>query len=165
MDDVAAGEGRLALVTGVTGYIGGRLVPELLAAGFRVRALARRPEVLRDRPWTGDVEVVQADASDRDDVLAALEGVDVAYYLIHAMSAGGQFSAKDRRTARTFARAAAERGVRRIVYLGGLHPEGEELSTHLESRREVGEILLDSPSRRRCCRRRSSSVRGRPASR
>ena len=145
MSDVAAGEGRLALVTGVTGYIGGRLVPELLEAGFRVRAMARRPEALRDRPWIGDVEVVQADASDAEQVGAALEGVDVAYYLIHAMSAGGHFSAKDRRTARTFARAAAEQGVSRVVYLGGMHPEGEELSTHLESRREVGEILLDSP--------------------
>jgi len=138
-------EGRLALVTGVTGYIGGRLVPELLAAGFRVRAMARRPEQLRDRPWIDDVEIVQADASDAAQVTSALEGVDVAYYLIHAMSAGGGFSAKDRRTARTFARAANESGVGRIVYLGGLHPDGEELSTHLESRREVGEILLDAP--------------------
>jgi uncharacterized protein YbjT (DUF2867 family) len=145
MGDVVAGEGRLALVTGVSGYIGGRLVPELLAAGFRVRAMARRPEVLRDRPWIDDVEVVTADASDRDQVLAALEGVDVAYYLIHAMNGGRHFSSADRRTARTFARAAAERHVNRIVYLGGMHPEGEELSTHLESRREVGEILLDSP--------------------
>ena len=154
MSDIAAGEGRLALVTGVTGYIGGRLVPELLEAGFRVRAMARRPEALRDRPWIEDVEVVQADASDAGQVTAALEGVDVAYYLIHAMSGGGHFSSKDRRTARTFARAAAEQGLSRVVYLGGMHPEGEELSTHLESRREVGEILLDSPSRRRCCRRR-----------
>ncbi len=145
MSDIAAGDGRLALVTGVTGYIGGRLVPELLEAGFRVRALARRPEALRDRPWIGDVEVVQADASDAGQVRAALAGVDVAYYLIHAMSAGGAFPARDRRTARTFARAAAEEDVQRIVYLGGLHPEGEDLSTHLESRREVGEILLDAP--------------------
>ncbi|WP_432561177.1 SDR family oxidoreductase [Kineococcus sp. SYSU DK003] len=145
MEHVATGEGRVALVTGVTGYIGGRLVPELLAAGFTVRAMARRPELLRDRPWIDDVEVVQADASDADQVAAALEGVDVAYYLIHAMSAGGHFSSTDRRTARTFARAAAARRVGRIVYLGGLHPEDEELSTHLESRREVGEILLDGP--------------------
>lgn len=145
LDDVLAGNGRLALVTGVTGYIGGRLVPELLQAGFRVRALARRPEQLRDRPWIDEVEVVGADASDREQVSAALEGVDVAYYLIHAMSGGSSFAAKDRRTARTFARAAADQGVRRIVYLGGLHPEDEDLSTHLESRREVGEILLDAP--------------------
>ncbi|WP_369069743.1 SDR family oxidoreductase [Kineococcus terrestris] len=135
---------RLALVTGVSGYIGGRLVPELLQAGFRVRAMARRPEALRDRPWIDDVEVVQADAADAEQVRAALAGVDVAYYLIHAMSSGSQFSSKDRRTARTFARASKAQGVGRLVYLGGLYPEGEELSTHLESRREVGEILLDS---------------------
>ncbi|WP_166612537.1 SDR family oxidoreductase [Kineococcus indalonis] len=143
--EVGDGGGRLALVTGVSGYIGGRLVPELLAAGFRVRAVARRPEALRDRPWIGRVEVVGADASDADAVRAALEGVDVAYYLIHAMSSGAAFSAKDRRTARTFARAATAQRVGRVVYLGGLYPEGEELSTHMESRREVGEILLDSP--------------------
>ncbi|WP_432506640.1 SDR family oxidoreductase [Kineococcus arenarius] len=143
--EVGDGAGRLALVTGVSGYIGGRLVPELLAAGFRVRAVARRPEVLRDRPWIGDVEVVRADASDAGAIAEALRGVDVAYYLIHAMSGGGSFSAKDRRTARTFARAAAAQRVGRVVYLGGLYPEDEELSTHLESRREVGEILLDSP--------------------
>ncbi|MCI2240017.1 SDR family oxidoreductase [Paenibacillus sp. TRM 82003] len=139
------GRGRLALVTGVSGYIGGRLVPELLAAGFRVRAVARRPEVLRDRPWIGRVEVVRADASDAEEITEALRGVDVAYYLIHAMSSGGPFSAKDRRTARTFARAATAQAVDRVVYLGGLYPEDEDLSTHLESRREVGEILLDSP--------------------
>ncbi|MFB9378299.1 SDR family oxidoreductase [Kineococcus gynurae] len=139
------GAGRLALVTGVTGYIGGRLVPVLLENGFRVRALARRPESLRDRPWIDDVEVVQGDASDPEQLRPALEGVDVAYYLIHAMSGGDHFSSRDRRTARTFARAAAEAGVGRMIYLGGLYPEGEELSTHLESRREVGEILLDSP--------------------
>ena len=140
-----SGDGRLALVTGVSGYIGGRLVPELLEAGFRVRAMARRPEVLRDRPWSGQVEVVRADATDPQAVARALEGVDVAYYLIHAMSGGGSFSAVDRRTARTFARAATAQRVGRIVYLGGLFPDDEELSTHMESRREVGEILLDSP--------------------
>ncbi|WP_337059405.1 SDR family oxidoreductase [Kineococcus sp. G2] len=143
--EVGDGRGRLALVTGVSGYIGGRLVPELLAAGFRVRAVARRPEELRDRPWAERVELVRADAADPEGTGAALEGVDVAYYLIHAMSSGASFSATDRRTARTFARAAAARGVGRVVYLGGLFPEGEELSTHMESRREVGEILLDSP--------------------
>ena len=145
ISNVPAGDGRLALVTGVTGYIGGRLVPELLAHGFRVRAVARHPEALRDRPWIDEVEVVQADASDPGQIAGALEGVDVAYYLIHAMSAGKNFSSKDRRTARTFSRAAAHAEVGRVVYLGGLYPEDEELSTHLESRREVGEILLDGP--------------------
>ncbi len=131
-------------VTGVTGYVGGRLVPELLAAGHRVRALARNPTRLRGRPWHDDVEVVQADASDLVEIRAALAGADVAYYLIHSLGSGRRFEARDRRTALTFAQAAREAGVRRIVYLGGLYPEGEALSPHLESRKEVGEILLAS---------------------
>ncbi|WP_432494102.1 SDR family oxidoreductase [Kineococcus gypseus] len=143
--EVGDGAGRLALVTGATGYIGGRLVPELLEAGYRVRAVARRPEVLRDRPWASRVEVVGADASDAVSTGEALRGVDVAYYLVHAMSDGASFPAADRRTARTFARAAAAQRVGRIVYLGGLHPDDEDLSRHMESRREVGEILLDAP--------------------
>ncbi len=134
----------LAAVTGVTGYVGGRLVPELLAAGYRVRALARHPERLRGRPWYDDVEVVEADASDLDALRPALAGADVAYYLIHSLGSGRRFEQRDRRTALAFARAAREAAVGRIVYLGGLHPEGEELSPHLASRTEVGEILLAS---------------------
>lgn len=144
---LARGDGRLALVTGVTGYVGGRLVPELLATGWRVRALARHPESLRDRPWFDDVEVVRADAGDLDAVRAALDGVHVAYYLIHAIGSGPRFEATDRQVARVFGRAAREAGVRRIVYLGGLYPagpQGEDLSPHLSSRKEVGEILLAS---------------------
>ncbi len=131
-------------VTGVTGYVGGRLVPELLAAGHRVRALARNPGRLRGRPWYDEVEPVEADAADLEQIRGALQGVDVAYYLIHSLGTGQQFEATDRATALTFARAAREAGVRRIVYLGGLHPEGEELSPHMASRKEVGEILLAS---------------------
>jgi uncharacterized protein YbjT (DUF2867 family) len=138
------GGGRLALVTGVTGYIGGRLVPELLAAGWRVRALARHPETLRDRPWFVDVDVVKADAGDPVAVRTAMAGVDVAYYLIHALGTGSRFESTDRRTALVFGQAARESGVGRIVYLGGLYPEGEVLSRHLDSRKEVGEILLAS---------------------
>lgn len=134
----------LAAVTGVTGYVGGRLVPELLAAGYRVRALARNPDRLAGRPWAADVEPVEADAADAAQIKAALEGVDVAYYLIHSLGSGRTFEARDRRTALTFAQAAREAGVRRIVYLGGLHPSGQELSPHLASRTEVGEILLAS---------------------
>ena len=134
--------GPLVAVTGVTGYVGGRLVPELLAAGYRVRAIARNPARLRGRPWFGDVEAVAADAGDPDQIAAALAGVDVAYYLIHAIGSGGRFEARDRRTALTFARAAREAGVGRIVYLGGLVPGGEDLSPPLESRAEVGAILL-----------------------
>lgn len=134
----------LAAVTGVTGYVGGRLVPELLAAGYRVRALARHPDRLRDRPWYDAVEVVAADAAEPEQITAALEGTDVAYYLIHSLGTGRTFEERDRRTAQTFADAARATGVGRVVYLGGLTPEGEELSPHLASRTEVGEILLAS---------------------
>ena len=140
----AADVSRLALVTGVTGYIGGRLVPELLAAGWRVRALARHAQRLRDRPWFADVDVVEGDADDPAVLRRALDGVDVAYYLLHSLGSGPRFESTDRHTAREFARAAREARVRRLVYLGGLYPEGEDLSRHLDSRREVGEILLAS---------------------
>ncbi len=131
-------------VTGVTGYVGGRLVPELLAAGHTVRALARQPSRLAARPWADRVELVRADAGVLDEIRTALTGVDVAYYLVHSLGSGLRFEARDRRTALTFAQAAREAGVRRIVYLGGLHPDVADLSPHLESRKEVGEILLAS---------------------
>lgn len=131
------------LVTGATGYIGGRLVPELLAAGYDVRVLARHPERIASRDWSGDVDVVEGDATSRDDLRRALDGIDVAYYLIHALGAGSGFAERDRSTARGFAVVAREVGVGRVVYLGGLYPEGEKLSPHLESRREVEQILLD----------------------
>lgn len=142
-EEGSGAQAPLVLVTGATGYIGGRLVPELLAAGYRVRAMARRPQSLDPREWREQVEVVQADAQDRESLARAMDGVDVAYYLIHALGSGASFEARDRETARTFSVAAREAGVRRVVYLGGLHPEGE-LSPHLESRKEVGEILLAS---------------------
>jgi len=143
-DGRPATDAPLVAVTGVTGYVGGRLVPELLAAGYRVRALARHPERLRGRPWYDDVEVVAADAAEPEQIRAALDGVDVAYYLIHSLGSGRTFEERDRRTAQVFAQAAAAAGVGRIVYLGGLYPEGEKLSPHLASRTEVGEILLAS---------------------
>jgi uncharacterized protein YbjT (DUF2867 family) len=150
-DDVApsataAPPGRLpvALVTGATGYIGGRLVPELLAAGFRVRAMARGASRLRDRDWVERVDVVEADATDASAVLRALQGVDVAYYLLHALATGRDFAARDRATADTFAAQARAAGVRRIVYLGGLHASSGPTSPHLRSRAEVGDILLAS---------------------
>ncbi|HEY0214802.1 MAG TPA: NAD(P)H-binding protein, partial [Cellulomonas sp.] len=143
-DGMPRPDAPLVAVTGVTGYVGGRLVPELLAAGYRVRALARHPERLRGRPWYPDVEVVQADASDAEQTRDALQGADVAYYLIHSLGTGRRFEQRDRDTARTFGRAAREAGVGRLIYLGGLAPENEELSPHLASRTEVGEILLDS---------------------
>ncbi|MEU9037060.1 SDR family oxidoreductase [Streptomyces sp. NPDC048352] len=139
--------GELCLVTGATGYIGGRLVPELLDAGYRVRALARSPERLRDHPWAVRVETARGDVTDRDALDAALRGVDVAYYLVHALTAGPGFEERDREAARLFAERARLAGVRRIVYLGGLTPPGlppEGLSPHLRSRAEVGRILLAS---------------------
>ena len=133
------------LVTGASGYIGGRLVPELLAAGHQVRCMARDPGKLADRPWSDDVNVVQADATEPAGVRRALDGVDVAYYLIHSLGTGASFEQRDRVAAQVFAGAARQAGVRRLVYLGGIvsGPPGE-LSPHLRSRGEVGEILLGS---------------------
>ena len=135
---------RLALVTGATGYIGAHLVPALLDAGWRVRVLARHPERL-DPAWRERVEVTAGDAGSADDLGAALDGVQVAYYLLHSMEkSGDDFRGRDKKLAQGFARAASEAGVERIVYLGGLHPEDARLSEHLASRVEVGEILLAS---------------------
>ncbi|MFE9622787.1 SDR family oxidoreductase [Streptomyces sp. NPDC006527] len=141
------GRAPLALVTGATGYIGGRLVPELLAAGLRVRCLARSPERLRDHPWAGEAGIVRGDVTDAASVAEAMRGVDVAYYLVHALGRGKDFEETDRRAARIFGERARSAGVRRIVYLGGLTPAGvpeRELSPHLRSRAEVGRILLGS---------------------
>ncbi|MFF2024709.1 SDR family oxidoreductase [Streptomyces sp. NPDC058171] len=135
------------LVTGASGYIGGRLVPELLDAGHRVRCMARDPAVLRDHPWADRVEPVRADVTDPDTLTAALRDVDVAYYLVHTMGSGSRFERTDRDAARAFGERARAAGVRRIVYLGGLTPAGvpdHALSPHLRSRAEVGRILLDS---------------------
>ncbi len=134
----------LVLVTGATGYIGGRLVPELLAAGLRVRVMARRPRNLADRDWYPQVETVEGDAANQASLTECLRGVDVAYYLIHSLGTGARFEARDRANALTFAAAARTCNVGRIVYLGGLYPEAQELSPHLESRKEVGEIFLAS---------------------
>ncbi|MFI9045710.1 SDR family oxidoreductase [Streptomyces sp. NPDC053427] len=139
--------GDRCLVTGATGYIGGRLVPELLDAGYRVRCLARSPEKLRDHPWAGRVEVVRGDVGDAASVGAAMAGIDVAYYLVHALGTGSGFEETDRTAARIFGAQARAAGVRRLVYLGGLTPSGvpeRELSPHLRSRAEVGRILLAS---------------------
>ncbi|MGB8020523.1 MAG: SDR family oxidoreductase [Candidatus Nanopelagicales bacterium] len=135
--------GRLALVTGATGYVGGRLVPELLAAGLRVRVLARHPDRLRDLPWVDAVEISVGDAADPAAVLTALTDVDIAYYLIHSIGAAPDFHETERRVATTFAAAARSAGVGRIVYLGGISHD-PNLSPHLQSRAEVGRILLAS---------------------
>ncbi len=137
---------RTVLVTGATGYIGGRLVPLLLERGWKVRCLARSARKLEDRPWIGDpdLEVAEGDANDATFMEATLEGCDAAYYLIHSMiAAGGSYRERDRNLASTFAQAAAKAGVGRIVYLGGLGETGEDLSEHLASRREVEQVLRE----------------------
>ncbi|WP_159604240.1 SDR family oxidoreductase [Agromyces humi] len=132
------------LVTGATGYIGGRLVARLVEAGHDVRVLVRRAERLRDVPWAASVDVVEGDLLDRAAVDRAMEDVEVVYYLVHSMGGRGDFEASELAIARNVAASAREHGVGRIVYLGGLHPEGVALSRHLRSRMQVGEILLES---------------------
>jgi len=133
------------LVTGATGYIGGRLVPRLLDQGHDVRILARDPRRIRGREWADRVEVVQADLMDPTSLEGCARGMDAAYYLVHAMEAGGDFARRDREAALNF--CAAVEGLPRLVYLGGILPdtgEGEEpASQHLRSRAEVGRILRE----------------------
>ena len=135
------------LVTGATGYVGGRLVPRLLERGYEVRCMSRDPNRLRLDPWRDRVELAAADATDPEAVLAAARGCDTAFYLIHNMAeAPGNFPEIDRRAATAFREAAAMAGVRRIVYLGGLGSEQQSLSRHLTSRQEVGAILAAGPT-------------------
>lgn len=133
----------VALVTGVTGYIGSQVAQRLLGEGWRVRALVRDahkvPEELRER-----IDVIEGDAHDEASLDRALDAATAAWFLIHSMGNRDVFAEEDRVIAEAFARAAKTAGVRRIVYLGGLHPDGEELSAHLASRVEVGEILMAS---------------------
>ena len=142
--DVEAGTAPRALVLGATGYLGGRLVPRLLNGGYVVRVLARDAHRVAAFDWGSSVEVVEGDATDPKAMAEAARDVDVLYYLVHSMGAGKGFEAADRDAATTVAEAAAAASVGRIVYLGGLHPEGVQLSPHLRSRVEVGQILLDS---------------------
>ncbi|MCW2748584.1 MAG: hypothetical protein JWP10_1726 [Nocardioidaceae bacterium] len=135
---------RKCLVTGATGYVGGRLVPELLKAGYDVRVMVRDVRKAQAHEWSGDVDIAEADATDAQQVAAALEGVDVAYYLLHSIGSGDNFMEIERQIAETFAAESKRQGVQRIIYLGGMDPEGERLSEHLQSRRQVGEILLGS---------------------
>ena len=132
------------LVTGASGYIGGRLIPRLLDKGHTVRAMARTPDKLAGADWHDRVEVVRGDLGDPESLRAAFEGVDVLYYLVHSMGSAKDFEAEEARSARNVVAAAREAGVRRLVYLGGLHPSGTELSPHLRSRAAVGDILLAS---------------------
>jgi uncharacterized protein YbjT (DUF2867 family) len=134
------------LVTGATGYVGGRLVPQLLAAGHHVRVLARHPERLRDRLWSGDVEIISGDAQDEQSLTAAMEGADVAYYLLHSLQEGAGLESAERTMAQAFADAARASSLTRIIYLGGLAPEipATEMSPHMRSRADVGTVLRTS---------------------
>ncbi|GAB4058399.1 SDR family oxidoreductase [Catellatospora paridis] len=139
-----AGNGRQVLVTGATGYIGGRLAPRLIEAGHRVRCLTRSATRLRDVPWAAQAEIVEADVSDHASTRRALRGIEVAYYLVHSLGSPG-FEDLDRRAAQTFADAARQESVRRIVYLGGPAPDRiAGASAHLRSRDEVARILTNS---------------------
>lgn len=133
---------RLTLLTGASGYVGGRLLRALEERRVALRCLARRPEYLKERVGP-ETEVVRGDVLEAESLLGALEGVDVAYYLVHSMGSRGDFEDEDRRGAENFARAARAAGVKRIVYLGGLGRE-PGLSQHLRSRQEVGRVLRDS---------------------
>jgi len=135
----------LALVTGATGYIGGRLVPELLKSGFRVRVLVRHPARLASKTWSDQVEIALGDARDAEAVLRAVTDVDVAYFLLHSLSTDPAFEEEELSVAQIFANACSEKQVKRIVYLGGIiDPREETLSPHLRSRKRVGEVLRSS---------------------
>jgi len=129
------------LVTGATGYIGGRLVPRLLARGHDVRVLARDPDRVAARPWAGEVEIHAGDLEKPDTLAPALRDVEAAYYLVHQMDAGKGFPDRERRAAENFADAA--RDLERVIYLGGLQPQGDRVSSHLSSRAHVGEVLRE----------------------
>jgi len=131
------------LVTGATGYIGGRLVPRLLDAGHTVRCLARDPSRLDGRPWRSRVEVAAGDLLRPETLPDALRDVDAAFYLVHSMRAGGPFEQADVRAARAFAHAAQAAGLRLVVYLGGLGDPAAGLSAHLRSRQATGDALRE----------------------
>jgi uncharacterized protein YbjT (DUF2867 family) len=139
----STGSARRILLTGATGYVGGRLLTQLVARGFAVRCLARNPAHLASRVPVG-VEVVRGDVTNPASLAAAMTGIDVAYYLVHAMGESSGFEAQEAAGARNFAEAARAAGVGRVIYLGGLGDERQDLSPHLRSRHEVGRILRGS---------------------
>jgi uncharacterized protein YbjT (DUF2867 family) len=137
-------EPSLILVSGATGYIGGRLVPRLLDQGYQVRVMVRDPSRLQGRSWLKQVEVVQADVFQPETLCAAMQGVRTAYYLIHTMSDHADFAKRDLVASSNFGDAAYTCGVKHIIYLGGLGDTEADLSGHLRSRIKTGEILRKS---------------------
>ena len=132
------------LVTGATGYVGGRLVPCLLREGYTVRCFVRDAHRLQAQPWSDEVEVAVGDALDADTVPPAMQNIDAVYYLIHSLGAGEDtFEERDRRAATNIREAAEAADVKRIIYLGGMRPKGERQSKHLQSRIETGKVLRE----------------------
>lgn len=129
------------LVTGATGYVGGRLVPRLFEAGYLVRCMVRDQTRLEGRIWRNEVDVVEGDVFEPDTLKAAMSDVDVAFYMIHSMGNEENFHSRDLIAARNFGQAAKETGVGLILYLGGLGDSGSDLSQHLRSRQETGSAL------------------------
>ena len=142
--DASQPERQHILVTGATGYVGGRLVPRLLAAGHRVRCVVRDPERLAGHAWRDQVEVVQGDLMAPEALAPAMQGIDLLYYLVHSLGAGEDFARRDREAALACAATARRMGVRRIIYLGGLGDPDADLSRHLRSRQETGDALRQS---------------------
>ena len=132
---------KLILVTGATGYVGGRLVPRLLESGYRVRVLVRDAQRLQGRPWLGEVEIAEGDVFKPETLSSAVRGVTAAYYLIHSMSGHSDFDERDVTAAQNFGNAAREAGVKQIIYLGGLGDPDADLSPHLRSRQQTGDTL------------------------
>jgi len=133
------------LVTGATGYVGGRLVPQLLEANHKVRVFARNAERLRDYPWVNDVEIIEGDARDEDAVLKSVDDIEVVYFLLHSIVLGDKLSETEDLIANNYATCAKSSGVKRFVYLGGMvSDENVEHSKHLSSRLNVGKILRSS---------------------
>ena len=140
----SSGKPALCLVTGATGYIGGRLIVELLQHGYRVSVLARNASRLKDHPWINQVEVIEGDAHNFEAVTKAMADVDVAYYLLHALMSKDDFEQEERDMAESFGKIAKAASVSRIVYLGGIIAPNEVMSPHLKARAETGEILRAS---------------------
>jgi uncharacterized protein YbjT (DUF2867 family) len=138
------GKPPLCLVTGANGYIGGRMVPELLAMGYRVRVLARNSSRVAQHIWADQVEIVDGDATNTDVLAKALAGVDVAYYLIHSLMLKADFEADEIKTAKIFSQAAKAQDVKRIIYLGGIINDDHDLSAHMSARSGTGEVLRNS---------------------
>jgi uncharacterized protein YbjT (DUF2867 family) len=133
---------RRVLVTGATGFVGSRLVPSLLALDLEVRCVARTPSKLAASWWFDQVEVIGGDVG--GDLAGAMDGIDVAYYLVHSIGAGPHWAETEKRDAANFARAASAAGVRRVIFLGGLGRDDDELSLHLQTRHDVGRVLAST---------------------